>query len=135
MARVTDRHARLTALLAALRQHGGFTSETRLAKAFDVRQSTLTSWKDAKRQTSTERDFLRAYAHRFRLDPGPLLEQYALRPAPKATAKNGARPAPTNTPVGKLLARVENCVVNDGPGGPAWTAIEAVLDVIEHGRQ
>lgn len=126
------RYCRLTQVFATLRHHGGYTSETTLAKAFGVSQQTLHTWKKSRRQTPTEIAFLRAYALRFTLDPVALVDHYELR-TPRRRPGPIARP--DTTPLGTLLARVENCVVRNGEGGAAWTAISAVLDALEHGKR
>jgi hypothetical protein len=48
-------------------------------------------------------------------------------------AKTRRRPIarPDDSPLGCLPARAENCVIRDGPGRPAWTAVEALPDALE----
>lgn len=126
------RYRRLTQLFATLCRHGRYPSETRLAKAFDVSQQTLHTWKKSRQQTPTEIRFLRAYALRHALDPVALVDHYELRTARR---RLGEPARPDLTPLGKLLSRVEVCVARAGEGGPEWSAIVAVLDAIEYGKK
>lgn len=122
----------VTDLFNELCRYAGYSNPTRLAKVFGLSQQTLSSWKKNERQTPWEITFLRRYAARFGLDPLALIEHYELR---KLDVTPGTPARSDVGPLGKLLIRVENCVANEGEGGTAWRAIEAVIDAIEYGKK